>query len=164
MNTNPYCLRQVAMGTTAALAALLLASCASTSGSPKQVAQSNPTVTYTYRNDDELIQANQRAITYCNQHQSSLPTTQSFKTGSAGDKIVVFECVGPSAIANTQPIHTASLRQPDTEFTYNFWTDQELLDVSRDAQIYCMNSGSPEMGSNIVRQSDGSKNVTFRCN
>jgi hypothetical protein len=56
------------------------------------------------------------------------------------------------------------LRQPNTEFTYNFWTDQELLDVSRDAQIYCMNSGSPEMDSNIVRQADGSKNVTFRCN
>ena len=43
-------------------------------------------------------------------------------------------------------------------------TYQELLDASRNAQVYCVNRGSPEMGSTIVGNSNGSKTVTFRCN
>jgi len=157
MRTNPHHFKRVAIGTTAVFAVLLLASCVSTNRSPEQVAASNPTVTYKYRNDDELIQANQRAITFCSQYQSSLPRTQSFANDSGGDKIVVFECVGATAFA------AAPVRQPNSDLTYNFRTDQELLDVSRDAQIYCLNSGSPEMDSNIAMQSNGNKTVTFRC-
>jgi hypothetical protein len=157
MRTNPHHFKRVAIGTTTVFAALLLASCVSTNRAPEQVAASNPTVTYKYRNDDELIQANQRAITFCSQYQSSLPRTQSFANDSGGEKIVVFECVGATAFA------AAPVRQPNSDLTYNFRTDQELLDVSRDAQIYCLNSGSPEMDSNIAMQSNGNKTVTFRC-
>ncbi|HLF29767.1 MAG TPA: hypothetical protein VI566_01915 [Xanthomonadales bacterium] len=157
MNTNPKRFTKAAIGATAVFAALLFASCASTIRSPEQVAASNPTVTYKYRNDDELVQANQQAITFCSQYQSSLPRTQSFANDSDGKKIVVFECVGATAFANVPP------RQPNSDLTYNFQTDQELLDVSRDAQIYCLNNGSPEMDSNIVIRSNGSKTVTFRC-
>jgi hypothetical protein len=158
MNTHSQNLMNVTKGTVVALAGLMIASCASTrSSSPEQVAASNPTVTYEYRNDDELIQANQRAITFCNQYQA-LPRAQSFDNDEEHhNHRVIFECVGASTFAS------APLRQSNSDLTYNFRTDQELLDVSRDAQVYCLNSGAPEMDSNIVIHSNGSKTVTFRC-
>jgi hypothetical protein len=158
MITNSYRLTKIFLGTTAVFAALLIASCVSTRSSPQQVEASNPTVTYKYRNDDELIQANQRAITFCQQYPSSLPRTASFSNDSGGSKIVVFECVPTTAFAATP------LRQPNADLTYSFRSDQELLDASREAQILCLNNGLPEMDSNIRVNSDGSKTVTFRCN
>jgi hypothetical protein len=147
---------KVAFATAAAFAALMSASCVSTrSSSPQQVDVSNPTVTYKYRNDDELIQANRRAMTYCDQYQS-LPQTEHFGRDSDGSNIVVFECLARSASAAPQ-------RQLNSDLRYNFQTDQELLDVSRDAQVYCLNNGQSEMESNIVVYSNGSKTVTFSC-
>jgi hypothetical protein len=145
---------KVAMGTTIALAALMIASC-SMPGSPKQVDAAKPTVTYKYGTDDQLIEANQRAVTYCNQYES-IPRPQSFSNDADGDSIVVFECVKSSLAA--APV------QPNSDLTYNYRTDQQLLDASRNAQVYCVNHGSPEMDSTIVANSDGSKTVTFRCN
>lgn len=153
--------RKAAIGTTVALAALMLASCATTprSSSPEQVAESNPTVTYKYSNDDELIQANQRAVTYCNQHQA-LPQarSESFSTDENGDKMVVFECVPETSVTAVKP-----LRQSNSELSYNVWTEQDLLNASRDAQVYCLNNGWSQMASNIVTHSNNSKTVTFRC-
>ena len=155
MITNTHRFMNVAFVTTAAIAALMTASCVSTRSSPQQVEVSNPTVTYKYRNDDQLIEANQRAMTYCDQYQS-FPQTQNIGRDSDGSNIVVFECVARSAFPAPQ-------RQLNSDLTYNYRTDQQLLDLSRDAQIYCLNSGQPEMDSNIVVNSDGSKTVTFRC-
>lgn len=147
---------KVAIATTAAFAALMTVSCVSTrSSSPQQVEVSNPTVTYKYRNDDELIQANQRAMTYCDQYQS-FPQAEHIGHDQEGSNIVVFECLNRTEPAVPQ-------RQRASDLTYNFQTDQELLDVSRDAQVYCLNSGQPEMDSDIVVNSNRSKTVTFRC-
>jgi len=144
--------------TSAALAALMLTSCATSSrSSPQQVEMSNPTVTYKYRNDDELIQANQRAVTFCQERQS-WPQSQNFSLDSSGHNIVVFECVPSSSLPTTN-----SMQLSGSDIRYDFRTDQELLEVSRNAQIYCLNNGAPEMDSNIVVNSNGSKTVTFRC-
>jgi len=157
MYTNSQLSMKVAFATAAAVAALMTVSCVSTrTSSPQRVAVSNPTVTYKYRNDDELIQANRRAMTYCEQYQA-VPQTEHFGRDSDGSNIVVFECLTGSASVAPQQ------RQFNSDLTYNFRTDQELLDVSRDAQVYCLNSGEPEMDSNIVVHSNGSKTVTFRC-
>jgi len=146
----------LALGLSLACATLFLVSCVSTrSSSPVQVAASNPTVTYKYRNDDELLQANQQAMTFCNQYQA-LPRAQSFSQDSERQNVVIFECIASSMFA-------APARQPSTNFAYNYRTDQELLDISRDAQVYCLNSGEPEMNSNIDVHSNGSKTVTFHC-
>lgn len=147
---------KLAIGLSMAVATLTLASCATTrSSSPVQVAASNPTVTYKYRNDDELIQANQQAMTFCDQYQA-LPRAQSFAVDSDRRNVVVFECISSTQFA-------APARRSDSELAYNFRTDQELLDVSRDAQVYCLNSGAPEMNSDIAVHTNGSKTVTFHC-
>jgi len=143
-------------GTAAAVAAVLVASCATSQMSaPRQVDASNPTVTYEYRNDDELIKANQRAVAFCEPYQT-LPRAQHFSDNSEHHRIVVFECVGN--------LQAPPARQADSELRYDYRSDQELLDVSRNAQVHCRNAGRPEMSSTIVVNSDGSRNVTFHCN
>jgi hypothetical protein len=156
MSAHSFRFTKAIVGTNAAIAAVMMAACASThSSSPRQVDASNPTVTYQYRNDDELIQANQRAIAFCEPHQS-LPRAQRFTDDTEHHRIVVFECV-----SNLQ---VTTIRQPDSELRYNYRTDQELLDVSRNAQVHCRNSGKPDMSSDVAVNSDGSRTVTFHCN
>jgi hypothetical protein len=147
-------LKNAIIGATVVVAAVMTASCASMSAAPRQVAASNPTVTYQYRNDDELIQANQRAITFCEPYQT-LPRAQHFSENSDHQRIVIFECVSS--------VQTASIRQPDSELRYDYRTDQELVEDSRNAQVQCRNIGRPDMSSNVVVNSDGSRSVTFHC-
>ncbi len=161
MNTYSIVLKNAIIGAGAACTVLLMASCTTTprTSSPQQVATSNPTVTYSYRNDDELIQAGQRAVIYCNQQQTqSQSLAESFQTTSGGESTVTFECLPGSPGAAT-----ALARQTASGLNYNFRTDQELLTASKEAQRYSMGQGSAEVISEIVTQSDGSKSVAFFC-
>ena len=132
-----------------------MASCALQYSSPQQVQASNPSVTYRYRGDQDLVLANQRATTFCSQYQAA-PRPTSFTNDPDGSKVVIFECVqatGPMA----QPY------QYNPNLTYNYRTDADLLEVSRNAQIYCMNIGSQSVLANINSNAGGTKTVTFQC-
>lgn len=155
MNTRTHRLANAATTASTAFVVLLLTSC-SMPGAPKQVDANNPSVTYKYANDVQLIEANQRAITYCGQYQS-MPSEGRFSRDPDGNNIVVFECISGT-------LSSAPTNQSDSRLTYSYRTDQELLDVSRKAQTYCVNHGSPEVDSTIMLNSDGSKTVTFSCN
>ncbi len=142
---------------TAVLATVAVAACAPPH-SLQQVKTSNPSVTYEYRGDQELLQAQQNAATFCNQYQAA-PRPARFTTGSNGQSNnVVFEC-DPN-------LRTAAPRQQalDPNLTYSYRTDQELLDASWNAQTYCMNNGSQRAVSNIRTNADGSRTVVFQCN
>jgi hypothetical protein len=141
--------------TATVLAGLMLASCVPQYSAPVQVQANNPSVTYKYHGDEELVQANQNAAAFCNRYQSA-PQTASFATDPDGSKIVVFECV------QTSP-PPAPLPQINSNLTATYQTDQELLEASRKAQAYCMNNGLPQMISNIVTNVNGTKTVTFQC-
>jgi hypothetical protein len=146
--------RTTAFGAAVVLAALMVASCVAPYTEPQQVDSSKPTVTYKYHSDEELIQANQRAATYCGKYNFA-PQTVSFSNDPDGSKVVVFECVASTMPAAPPPINPS--------LTYVYRSDQELLNASRSAQIYCMNSGSRQTISNIVTNTNGTKTVTFQC-
>ena len=55
----------------ALLAAGAVASCGPLPSSQQPVQASNPSVTYKYRTDQELLQANQNATTHCGQYQTA---------------------------------------------------------------------------------------------
>ena len=137
------------------LAGLMVSSCAPIMDtSPEQVQASNPTVTYKYGTDQDLVQANQNAGTFCNRYQA-VPRPTNFTTDPDGSKVVVFDCVQSSATAPTP--------QYNPNLAYNYRSDQELLDASRNAQTYCMNNGSQQVISNMATNLNGTKTVTFRC-
>jgi len=135
-----------------AAAPLLLAACGSSYHEPKEVAASNPTVTYHYRGDKELLQANQNAMTYCGQYKS-VPHTVRIGESAEG-RSVLFECVPSSSVAETS-------FTPDRPYSYH--TDEELLDNSRNASRYCRAHGGESATSTISENPDGSRTVTYRC-
>ena len=138
------------------LATVAVASCAP-SHSLQQVKTSNPSVTYEYRGDQELLQAQQNAVTFCNQYQSAPRPARFTGDASGGGNNVVFEC-DPNLPA------AVSLQQASgPNLTYSYRTDQELLDASRSAQTYCMVNGSQVAVSNISTNTDGSRTVMFQC-
>lgn len=136
------------------LAGLMMASCVPQLSSPEQVQANNPNVTYKYKSDQELVQANQNAATFCDRYQS-VPRTANITNDPDGSRIVVFECVQTSA-AVSAPHHNPNL-------AYSYRTDQELLDSSRNAQKYCMNNGAQYVVSNIATNVNGTKTVTYQC-
>ena len=138
-----------------AMAGFVVASCAPQSSAPQQVEASNPSVTYKYRGDAELLQANQNASTFCNRYQA-VPRSASFSNDPDGSNVVVFDCVQQAP----PPVMQAPM---NPNLTYNYRTDQELLDASRTAQIYCMNNGSRQVTSNIVTSPNGTKTIAFQC-
>jgi exopolysaccharide biosynthesis predicted pyruvyltransferase EpsI len=137
----------------ALLAAGALVSCAELPSSQRPVQSSNPSVTYNYRTDQELLQANQNATAYCSQYQTA-PRTANITNNSDGSKAVVFECVRTTLPA---PPPTA----PSQSYTYR--TDQELVQASQTAGAYCQKYGSQPMTSSMVANPDGSRTVTFQC-
>jgi len=156
MIQDSYRFLQVPTQTVAALLALFLASCAQPSSSPEQVQSSNPSVTYNYHNDQELLQVDHSATTYCTQYRS-LPQAINFKPDPNGGNDVVFQCVPATTIETSQ--------QPvNPNLTYTYENDTDLLTASRNAQSYCMNNGSPQVTSNITTNTDGTKTVIFQCN
>jgi hypothetical protein len=138
----------------AVLAVGALASCGPMASSPQPVQSSNPSVTYSYRSDQELVQANQNATTYCAQYQT-IPRTAGITNNPDGSKAVVFECVR-TAVAPPPPPAA-----PSQSYTYR--TDQELVQASQTASAYCMSHGSQPMTSSIVINPNGTKTVTFQC-
>jgi hypothetical protein len=146
----------VSMPGAVVLATVAVASCAP-SHSLQQVKTSNPSVTYEYRGDQELLQAQQNAVTFCNQYQSA-PRPARFTSGpNDGSNNVVFEC-DPNLPTAAPPVQAAG-----PNLTYSYRTDQELLDASRSAQTYCMVNGSQVAVSNIGTNQDGSRTVMFQC-
>jgi hypothetical protein len=154
---SPYPYRRLVMPFRAAavLAGLMATACVPQYTTPQQVQASSPTVTYKYHNDQELLQVNQSAATYCNQYRA-VPQPASFANEQDGSKVVVFACV-----QNTMPMSQAPQYNPN--LTYNYRSDQESLDASRNAQAYCMNNGSQQVISNISNNTDGTRTVTFQC-
>jgi hypothetical protein len=143
-------------GTAAVLAALLISGCVAQNSAPQQVKANNPSVTYKYRGDQELLQANQNAMTFCSQYHS-VARTANITDSPEGGKTVVFECDAmPPVVATAQPYNPS--------LAYNYRTDQDLIDASRNADIYCMNNGGSQRAmSTVVTNPNGTKSVSFQC-
>jgi hypothetical protein len=143
----------------AVLAAGTLAACSSPG--PRQVKVDNPSVTYTYRTDNDLLKASQQASAYCSQYGSVERTSRITNNGD-GSNTVIFDCVRTTTSAAIVPTPAPVPAPMGTPMSYTYRTDQELLDASRNAEAYCMRyNGS--LSSNIVTNANGTKTVAFSC-
>ena len=138
----------------ALLAAGTVAACQLPS-SQQPVQASNPSVTYKYRTDQELLTASQNATTYCGQYQTA-PRAATITNNADGSKTAVFECVR-TAVPAPPPVPV----NPNLSYTYR--TDQELVQASQAASAYCLRNGSQPMTSTMMANSDGTRTVTFQC-
>ncbi len=137
----------------ALLAAGIVAACTQLPSSQQPVQASNPTVTYNYRTDQELLRASQNATTYCGQYQTA-PRAATLSNNADGSKTAVFECVR-TAVPAPAPVN------PNLSHTYR--TDQELVQASQTASAYCSRYGSQPMTSSMATNTDGTRTATFQC-
>jgi hypothetical protein len=149
------CFRRVNVWTVALLAAGAVASCGPLPSSQQPVQASNPSVTYNYRTDEELLQANRNATAYCSQYQTA-PRTGNITNNPDGSKAVVFECVRTTLPAQPPP-------PPPPSLSYTYRTDQELVQASQTAGAHCAKYGSQPMTSSMATNPDGTRTVTFQC-
>jgi hypothetical protein len=142
----------------ALLAAGSVAACTQTvPSSPRAVQATNPSVTYNYRTDQELVTANQSATIFCSQYQT-VPRTANLTSNSDGSKTVVFECV-----RTTAAVPAPAPAPAPVPLTYSYRTDQELVQASQTASAYCMQNGALPMTSRVTTNVDGSRTVAFQC-
>jgi hypothetical protein len=135
------------------LSAGVIAACAMDPSVQQPVRATNPSVTFNYRTDQDLLQANQNATAYCSQYQTA-PRTVNITNNADGSKAVVFECVRstlPPGPTPTTPTHS-----------YTYRTDQELVQASQTAGAYCLQHGSQPMTSNIVINPNGTGDLSMR--
>jgi hypothetical protein len=142
------------------LAALAVASCTSASSpsshSLQQVEATNPTVTYEYVGDAELLEAQQNAVVFCSQYQSTPRPARITRGSGGGSNNVVFEC-DPNLPVTAPPVVTGS------DLAYSYRNDQELLAAWRNAETYCTGSGRQQAVPDIRTNPDGTRTVVFHC-
>ncbi len=156
----------------AAAVAIMVASCGPVRQEPVAVQASNPKVTYQYVNDDQLLEANNKATVYCSQYQA-LPRTLNIGPGTTtGTNEVVFECLPRATVAALPPatplgpqVAAVPPAVPVTPtISYSYRNDRELLDAARSAQSYCLNNGYPRANTAATASNTaGGRTVTFQC-
>ena len=147
-----------------AVAGLTVAACTGPAA-PVQTQASNPTVTYTYRSDQDLIQANRAAATHCARY-SAVPQTMRFFGEPSGERSVVFDCVPATPVVAVAPVAVAPVAVapvPATALSFTYTQDQELLQGTRSAQLQCANAGMQQAMTGIVTNVNGTKTATFQC-
>ena len=121
MTIPSYRVAQAGVSATIMATGLLAAGCVVRPSGPVAVAAANPSITYVYHNDDELLQANQSAAGYCAQYQAS-PRTARLDDGPDG-RIAVFECVqGGPVTTTTTMVETGPIGGP-TPIDYDGYYD-----------------------------------------
>jgi hypothetical protein len=122
----------------------------------QQVRAENPSVTYAYSGDEELLKAAQNAETFCGQF-NSMPGPAKVETDTTGAKSAIFECgLRTAPVVATQPAAGPNL-------SYSYRSDEELLAAARTADNYCANSRTHAVVSTITPNTDGSKTAVFQC-
>lgn len=144
--------------TGALLAAAALAACAPVSSAgPEQVSAANPSVTYNYSTDQELLQAGDRASAFCGQYQARSLRSGTIVANPDGTNSVTFECVPIAAPGSS----VAAVPQA-APMTYTYTTSQELLTASQNAEAYCLRQGK-RSSATVTTNPDGTKAATFQC-
>jgi hypothetical protein len=120
--------------------------------SPQLVESTQPSITYTYSSDTELIEANSNAIAYCSQYTAT-PVNQGMITENPdGTKTVTFQCVKAAMVSPPPP----------PRMSYRYSSDTELFQALHSADLYCQRSGQ-KASTSIVANQDGTKALTFQC-
>jgi len=146
----------VDMRAAVALGAVAVASCTSSSESLQQVRASNPSVTYEYVGDEQLLEAQQNAVVFCSQYKAAPRPARIARGSNGGSNTVVFEC-DPNLPTAAPPEVLGS------DLAYNYQSDQELLEASLNAHTYCIDNGWQQAVPSVRTNSDGSRTVVFQC-
>lgn len=137
----------------AIFAAVTVVACmpVATLSEPVQVEAGAPEVSYKFYNDEELIEANNRARAYCKQYASTPSMQGTITTSQDGSKTVTFQCLLATPETPAPPLETETYR-----------TDNDLLQSMNSAEAYCARSGQVA-SFNVSTNAVGTRTLTYRC-
>lgn len=142
----------------ALLAPLALGACSSRPRPAVQTSASRPTVSYSYGDDDGLLDATRKAESYCAQY-GAWPNPVDFDKAS-GERQVTFACNQPRTAAQS----SATVVVPSsTPLTYPYRDDRGLVDAINEAQRYCLGLNANARSTRVINNSDGTRTVAFEC-
>jgi hypothetical protein len=130
----------------------LVASCGTPSRRAEPIQESPPSVTYSYTDDEGLVDATIQAEVYCRQF-NALPRTASDDDGN-----VTFVC-DPTRVAYTG--NQTLPRNPTVSYTYS--DEQTLVDARSEAQSHCAGVGAYARPSTVTTGTDGTHTIVFEC-
>ncbi len=157
----------------AVLAAASLAACVAPRQPAQPVSATKPTITYAYRDDQGLTEATTKAENYCAQY-NAWPRVSDIFTPPEGGRNAVFVCdqprpmataapavVAPGYVAASPGVVVAPPAIPTVNYTYR--DDRGLIEVSNQAQSYCMGYSANAHSTLITNNADGSRTITYQC-
>jgi hypothetical protein len=134
-------------------------SCGIPHGRAEPIQESSPTVTYSYADDEGLVDATIQAEAYCRQF-NAWPTTTSLGRASDGDGNVTFVC-DQTRSAAYESRTTTMPANPTVNYTYR--DEQTLIDATNEAQRHCAGFGAYARSSTVTTGTDGTRTVVFEC-
>jgi len=159
---------------TAILAASGLTACVAPRTPAQPISSTKPTITYAYRDDQGLTEATAKAESYCQQYNAWPRVTDIF-TPADGGRNAVFVCDQPRpAVTTMAPVVAApgvAAASPGVVMTppaiptvnYTYRDDRSLIDVSNQAQAYCLNYSANAHSTLITNNVDGSRTISYQC-
>lgn len=134
-----------------------LASCVGPAPQPQPVEQTTPSVTYSYRSDQELVEATARAEAYCRDYNSR-PRIANITDKPDGASDVVFFC------DRTMSSVTGMTARPvNPSVSYNYSSHHQLVEATQTADAYCLGHNARARMAQITTNAGGTKTVIFNC-
>lgn len=124
---------------------------------PEEISTDNPSVTYKYSSDQELLAARQEAAGFCSRYQATVAQPGGLISNQDGTYSVTFDCV-PLGVADS----AVGVSPSAVPMTYTYRTSQELLQITENAEAVCRSHGKASTAT-VTTNLDGSKTATFEC-
>lgn len=150
---------RVARSVAALLVGAAVASCGTPAGRAVPVQETSPSVTYTFTDDQGLIDATFQAEVYCREF-NSWPTSTGVHTASDGSR-VTFVCdqARTAAFTGAQPPPIP----PNPTVSYTYRNERGLIDATTQEQQHCTGFSAQAHSTSITTGADGSRTVVFEC-
>jgi len=152
------------------VSAATLAACGTGRPYSEPVSSTKPTITYAYNDDRALMDATNKAQSYCATY-NAWPRTDSIYNKPEGGRNVTFVCDQPrnapvsttttSAVIVPNPAIAPAPTQPVVSYSYR--DDRGLVEATGMATRYCNGYGAQARSTSVQGNVDGSKTITFDC-
>lgn len=150
---------RIARSLTALLVGAAVASCGTPAGRAVSVQETSPSVTYTFTDDQGLIDSTLQAEAYCREF-NAWPTSTGVHTAPDGSRMT-FVCDRARTAAHTGAQPPPIPLNPTVSYTYRH--ERGLIDATTQAQRHCAGFGAQAQMTTITTGADGSRTVVFEC-
>jgi hypothetical protein len=150
------------------VSAVSLAACGTHRTEPQAISATKPSITYSYTDDQGLVEATRKAETYCVTY-NAWPRTADIYNKPEGGRNVSFVCDQPRTASVAPGVASSSVGVPVTSappqpyVNYTYRDDRGLVEATSMAARYCAGFNAQARSTLVQNNVDGSKTMSFEC-